>query len=82
MDQVFYFDQYIALGAAYLSLNNGKAIAAAGDLGFAFWFGKSAVARVGLKNYLYNEKRLLGSSLRWDAVGAIEVGMLLGGNKK
>jgi len=77
MDSVFYFDQYIALGPGYVSLNTGGAPAAVGDVGFALWFGKWASVRVGVKDFFYNEKLLLSTRWTHNVLAHLDVGVLL-----
>jgi outer membrane beta-barrel protein len=78
MDRVFYFDQYVALGPGLVRLGGlaGPQDAPAGvaDLGFAFYAGQNTSIRLGLKNYLYNEKRLLSSGLRNHLMAHLDVG--------
>ena len=43
MDQVFYFDQYVAFGLGVADLRRGTSPLVMADIGFAFWMGKTAV---------------------------------------
>jgi outer membrane beta-barrel protein len=54
-DKVFYFDQYIGAGPGLISANTGTVGAGVVDAGFAVWLGKRSSARLGLKDYYYNE---------------------------
>jgi hypothetical protein len=80
MDQVFYFDQYVALGAGSVGLNTGRQTAAVGDVGFVLWLGRKGSIRFGVKDYFYNEQRRLSSSRVHDLVGHIDAGFLFGGS--
>jgi outer membrane beta-barrel protein len=79
MDQVFYLDQYIALGAGQVTLDRGTTAMGVLDLGFAFWMGRSGVVRVGVKNHLYQEQRQLASVLTQHWVGHLDIGWMTGG---
>lgn len=81
MDRVFYFDQYIALGAGIANLDTGKQGVAVGDIGFVFWLGKWGSLRLGLKDYYYNEKRRLSQGRVHNAMGYFDFGILLGGGQ-
>jgi outer membrane beta-barrel protein len=76
--QVFYFDQYIALGTGYIVGDRGGAPAISADLGFAFWLGKGTSLRLGVKNYAFYEQRLLSRSLTNQIIGHVDFGVLLG----
>lgn len=78
MDQVFYFDQYIAIGPGMVVLNSGNSIAAVADVGFVLWLGKMASLRIGLKDYFFNEKRNLSSGMVHNLLGHVDVGIVLG----
>jgi outer membrane beta-barrel protein len=79
MNQVTYFDQYIALGAGQVELGRGTATAAVADIGLAFWLGKKGSARMGVKNDFYKEENLNGSTNVHNMVGYFAFGYLLGG---
>jgi outer membrane beta-barrel protein len=81
MDQVFYFDQYIAAGPGLVGMDTGTAPAAVGDIGFVFWMGRKFNAQVGFKDYYYTQKRTLTTSKVNDMVGHIDFGILLGGDR-
>lgn len=81
MEQVTYFDQYIALGAGQVSLGKGSAMAAIVDTGLAFWVGKRMTARMGLKNDFYREQNLNGSTNVHNMVGYVAFGYMFGGQK-
>lgn len=79
MDQVFYLDQYIALGLGQVSLDRNTAIMGTLDVGFAFWFGRSGVIRLGVKDYVYKETRLLSTATTQHWVGHVDLGYMIGG---
>jgi outer membrane beta-barrel protein len=79
MDQVFYLDQYIALGGGQVSLDRGTTAMGVVDLGFAFWLGRSGVIRMGMKNHIYQEQRQLASVLTQHWVGHVDIGWMTGG---
>lgn len=79
LDQVFYFDQYVELGAGRVWLDRGDSTAAVVDAGFAFWAGRSASVRFGLRNYLFQEQRRLSSGLTDHLLAHLDIGMMLGG---
>jgi outer membrane beta-barrel protein len=78
-DQVFYLDQYIALGAGVVNLDRGSTNMGVLDLGFAFWMGRSGVVRLGIKNHLYREQRELSAAMTQHWVGHIDLGWMTGG---
>ncbi len=77
-DTVVYFDQYISLGVGQIELASGKTNNGLLDLGLAFWLGKNASMRVGLKNEFYNQQQLSGERLMHNAMGYLEIGYLFG----
>lgn len=79
LDQVFYFDQYVEIGAGRVWLDRGESTAAVAGAGFAFWAGRSASVRFGLKNYLFQEQRRLSSGLTDHLLAHLDIGMMLGG---
>jgi outer membrane beta-barrel protein len=81
MEQVFYFDNYIALGPTWIVTDRRGTPGVVGEIGFAFWLGRSGSIRVGLKDYLYRQERRVTSGLVNDLVGTIGVGYLLGGGE-
>jgi len=81
LDKVVYFDQYWALGAGQVELGRGSSTAAVLDAGIAFWIGKWASARMGLKNDFYTENNLNGSTRVHNMVGYLAFGFMLGGGK-
>lgn len=78
-DQVFYLDQYIALGAGIVNLDRGASTMGVIDLGFAFWLGRSGVIRLGMKNHLYREQRELSTAMTQHWVGHVDLGWMTGG---
>jgi outer membrane beta-barrel protein len=79
MDSVFYFDQYVAVGPGLVGLITGDRWSAALDAGFAFWFGKNVSLRVGVKDHIFNEQRLLSSGLTNNFIGYFQAGYVFGG---
>lgn len=79
MDQVFYLDQYVAVGPGYVALNNNNSVAAVGDLGVALWMGKSAAFRFGVKDYYYHEERRLSADTSQNILGYVDFAFLFGG---
>ncbi len=79
MDRVFYFDQYWMAGPAVIEMDTGRSWGAALDVGFAFWLGRRGSIRLGVKDYIYTQKRALSSTLGHDLTGHVELGLLLGG---
>lgn len=75
-DQIFYFDQYIALGAGMVTLPTGDQLALVGDIGVVGWFGRQFSVRVGVKDYFYNEIRRLSSGTKHNLLGHVEFGFL------
>jgi outer membrane beta-barrel protein len=82
MDQVFYFDQYVAVGPGLVNTQYGTAPAAVLDIGFAVWFGKNWSARFGAKNDIYREKTMTGNDLVDHMLGHLEVGYLIGSGEQ
>jgi outer membrane beta-barrel protein len=80
MDQVFYFDQYIAVGPGLVNMNTVTSPAAVADVGFVFWFGRSFNAQIGIRDYYYRQQRVISSSNVHDLMGHIDVGYLFGGS--
>jgi outer membrane beta-barrel protein len=78
-DQVFYLDQYIAVGAGMARLDRGSVPMGVVDLGCAFWLGRSGVVRLGVKNHIYREQRLLSSAMTQHWVGHVDIGWMTGG---
>jgi outer membrane beta-barrel protein len=75
-DTVYYFDQYWALGAGRMDTGLGQEWAAVADAGLVLWLGKWGSARLGLKDYYYNEKTLFNSSMAHNLHGHLDVGYL------
>lgn len=82
MDQVFYFDQYVAVGPGLVNTQYGTVPAAVADVGVAFWFGKNWSAKFGAKNDLFREKKMTSNDMAYHLLGHIEVGYLLGGDNR
>ena len=78
MDQVFYFDQYVAFGLGMAELRRGSTPLITTDIGFVFWMGSNGSLRLGLKNDVYEEQHLDGSSsLNHNMITHLSVGYLL-----
>lgn len=77
MDEVFYFDQYLSLGAGYVDLNTGSSIAAVGDIGLALWLGRGTSVRLGVKDYFYRERLALSTPMVHNVLAHLDVGVLL-----
>lgn len=84
MDTVFYFDQYIALGAGFVNSDNGieqfSGPAAVADIGMSFWFGRHWSARVGVKDYYFRENRRQGTDMVHHILAHFSVGFVFGGS--
>lgn len=78
MDKTFYFDQYISLGPAYLVTNKGNFPGAVADIGISFWMGKNFTTRLGLRDYIYQQKFSSVSKLTNDLIFHLDAGFLLG----
>ena len=77
-DTIVYFDQYIALGYGDIALSRGETKMATVDLGFAFWLGKHASSRIGLRNEFYEQEKINGPENVQNALGYVEFGYLFG----
>ena len=77
-ETVVYFDQYISLGGGQIELASGKTNHALLDLGLAFWLKKHGSLRVGVRNEVYNQIKITGEDLKYNAMGYIEFGFLFG----
>jgi outer membrane beta-barrel protein len=80
LNRVFYFDQYIALGAGMAELESGNTPMISPDIGIALWLGKSGSVRFGIRNELYNKQTLDGEELNHNVVAHLSIGYLFGGN--
>jgi outer membrane beta-barrel protein len=78
MDQVYYFDQYLAVGPGLVKTQFGTTPSAIADIGFALWFGKKWSARFGAKNEFFNEKRVSSSGTAYHLLGHLDIGYLIG----
>lgn len=81
MDNVFYFDQYIQLGGGIVNMPNAAVKALTADAGFAFWIGKRGTFRVGLKDWYYQEKRMMSQGSNHNLIAHLDLGILLGGER-
>ncbi len=75
---VVYFDQYIALGAGKIDLDNGSQNMGIADIGVALWIGGNMSARFGLKNEFYKQETRNGTKDIHNANGYLELGYLFG----
>ena len=82
MDQVFYFDQYIAIGPGLVQTQYQMATAGVADVGFAFWFGRHWAARMGAKSDIYNEQKAKSSDLAYHLLGHLDIGYVIGNGEK
>lgn len=80
-EKVFYFDQYLTLGPGLVMNEVESAPAAVGEVGISLWTANRTSVRVGLKDYLFQEKRILSQGLVNHLVAQISVGILLGDSK-
>lgn len=86
MDNVLYFDQYIAIGPGIVmseypngaGMGKNTATAIVADIGMAFWVGKNMSFRFGFKNSWFNEKRMTSSSSEHHLLGHLDVGYVFG----
>lgn len=76
MDSVIYFDQYINLGAAQIELSNGMVTGGVAEAGLAVWLGKWGTMRLGVRDYIYNEKTRAETRLVNDWHGVFNFGVL------
>ncbi len=76
MDSVVYFDQYINLGAAQIELNTETVTGGVVEAGFAVWLGKWGNVRLGVRDYIYNEKTRAETRLVNDWHGVFNFGVL------
>lgn len=77
-DRVVYFDQYLSLGIGEIELASGKTQMGIFDLGVAFWVGRHASFRFGLKNEFYNQQQLTTERFMHNTMGYLEIGYLFG----
>jgi outer membrane beta-barrel protein len=73
-DSIFYFDQYVSLGAAKNELASGDSTGPVGELGFAFWWGQHLSSRLALRDYYYKEQRAVASDSNHNVFGRMEIG--------
>ncbi len=79
MDEVFYLDQYVALGPGLVVLDTRRSWAGVADVGLALWFGRNFSMHVGVKDYIFYEQRRLTGSLVNNFVGYLQAGYVFGG---
>lgn len=84
MDNVLYFDQYVAVGPGKVDYTVGasgenlSATSAVADVGFVFWMGRYMSLRAGVKNELFHEKRVLSEGTAYHALGHVDLGIVFG----
>ncbi len=78
MDQVFYFDQYVAAGPGLIQTQFGSAPSGNLDVGFVFWAGKRGEVRIGLENEFFNEKRMKSESFERHSLAHLDIGYTFG----
>ncbi|MGE4130376.1 MAG: outer membrane beta-barrel domain-containing protein [Bdellovibrionales bacterium] len=74
--QALSFDQYIGLGVVQNDLQSGQAIGPVAEIGFAFWLGKMAAFRLGVKDYYYREQSTLSKGNTHNVHGYLQTGLL------
>lgn len=79
MDEVFYLDQYVALGPGIVVQDTRNSWAGVADVGLALWFGRNFSMHVGVKDYIFYEQRRLTGSLVNNFVGYLQAGYVFGG---
>lgn len=79
MDEVFYLDQYVALGPGLVVQDTRNSWAAVADVGLALWFGRNVSMHLGVKDYIFYEQRRLTSGLVNNFVGYLQAGVHFGG---
>jgi len=78
MDQVFYFDQYVAIGPGLITTQFDTSPSAVADIGFALWFGNNFSARFGAKNDVFSEKKLTDTAVVDHLLGYLSIGYVFG----
>jgi outer membrane beta-barrel protein len=81
MDEVFYFDQYVAVGPGLVMTQFGSAPSGVIDIGFVFWAGRHFDVRLGFQNEFFNEKRIKSSSSERHSLAHLDIGYTFGGAK-
>jgi outer membrane beta-barrel protein len=77
-NRVTYFDQYVSLGYGTIDLASGQQQMLVGDIGLAFWLGKSFSSRVGVRNEIYTQEQTSRTRDVHNAIGYISFGYLFG----
>lgn len=75
--QIVYFDHYLAVGYGHIDLASGQNQQYTLDTGFAFWIGKHASLRFGVKSEFYRQKKLQETKNAVNTMGHVEIGYLL-----
>ncbi len=79
-ETVSYFDMYGALGTGRITQVTGNSTdnvnATVADVGFAFWLGKWGSARLGIKDYAYNETYLSGTLTQHNIHAHVDLGYI------
>jgi len=77
MDEVFYFDNYLALGPGLVQYDGRpNQFGVVGDFGFSGYFGQHFALRIGLKDYFVKEVRRKSSGMTHNLIGHLDVGYL------
>lgn len=79
MDQVFYFDHYVAAGPGYVDWVLGNQFGAVAETGLVFWFGRNMSLRFSVKDYFVKEIRMKSQSWAHNIIGGLQVGYVFGG---
>lgn len=81
MDNVFYFDQYLALGPGLVGTTNGLSDftkpAAVGELGLVLWFGRHFSTRLSVTDYYFQETRRFSKESVNHVLGSVSLGYVI-----
>jgi len=75
-ETVSYFDVYVAAGPGRIVQNTGTTMAYVGDVGFSAWISKWGSARLGLKDYYYEEDYRSGAEMAHNIHAHLDIGYL------
>jgi outer membrane beta-barrel protein len=81
MDRVLYFDQYVAAGPGLVTNQFGTTGAGVAEIGLSFWTGNNVDVRVGLRSFVFRERRLKSESLEQHLLGQLSIGYTWGGSR-
>jgi outer membrane beta-barrel protein len=79
MDQVLYFDHYVTAGGGWMELNTNSSPMGVVGTGFVFWLGRNFSVRAGLKDYIFQERRVSGQGIAQHLLFHADVGFVFGG---